>query len=202
MSALVFLETEYGEEAAANAARAGIERYFAADGAVEPVAETTFTSPRYANVIRGRGAMALRTLRFWMGDMKFDRALKEWVKKYGSSRTTPDLEAFLGVLRKPSGGIGDVWADEWLRRTDLPEYRVQFTTSSDGDGAVLVTGTLQQGTTLFHNPVELELRIRGGATARIVVTPEGAETPFEATTSGEVESIVVDPRALILSWDK
>ena len=101
-----------------------------------------------------------------------------------------------------SSRIVDVWADEWLRGTDLPEYGVQFTNARDDRGNVLVSGTLLQGATVFHNPVELELRFARGDPVRIVVTPEGAEAPFEVRVSAEVESIVVDPRTLILSWDK
>ncbi len=187
-SALLYVE-QTGGEAAGIEARRDRDAYYRADPGEEPsLADATFRSPRYARVVYGKGGLALIVLRDWIGEEPFDRGLRAYATRFGGTTQTPDVSGFLSVLREEGGDAVDHWSEDWLERAGAPSYRVEI----DGSGRD-ATGRLVQDGDIYRNPIELDLG-DGRATRRIVVTPAGADAPFEIPSGFTVRSVEIDPR--------
>ncbi len=118
MSAYLFVEKERGAEKAKALAARWAERYAGNSGEEHSIAESTFESPRYGEVIYAKGPMALHALRARAGADRFDRGLKGFVDKHAGR--APDLDDFVATMRAAAGGVVDAWAKDWLATTGLP----------------------------------------------------------------------------------
>jgi hypothetical protein len=197
-AAFVYLEEREGARAASEAAALASQRYFQASGEESAVVATDFASPRYVPVIYGKGALALRSLRSWMGDVEFDAALRGWIADCMAGTALPSLGSFLASLRAAGGEVVDTWASDWLQRPGFPKYSLEYETEPEGGQRTRVTGFLIQEGELYHNPVELGLVSDKGRTSTITVTPRDGRMRFEAVVSHTVERVELDPNHLLL----
>lgn len=193
-AALRYVEEEYGEAAAISAAERVAGRYFANPGDERSILETDFGSPRYAQVIYGKGALALRALRAWAGAEDYDEALYDYLRRCADGKAAANLDSFLAAMKKALGDKVDDWEKDWLRRPGAPSYELEFQTKSLGGGRTRVTGHLIQTPRNYRSSVELGLVSSSGQTAHIRVLPREGRSRFEAVVQQDVAEVVIDPR--------
>ena len=193
-AALRYVQEEYGDAAEISAAERVAGRYFANPGDERSVLETDFGSPRYAQVIYGKGALALRSLRAWAGPEDYDEALYDYLRRCADGKAAANLESFLAAMKKALGDKVDDWEKDWLRRSGAPSYEIEFTTKRLGGGRTRVTGHLIQTPRNYRSSVELGLVSSSGQTAHIRVLPREGRSRFEAVVQQDVTEVVLDPR--------
>jgi hypothetical protein len=204
-SALLFLQEVYGEGIAGEAALGSIEHYLEGHGDHEEetsLATAVFTSPRYDRVVYAKGAMALRTLRFWLGTKDFDEGLKLYLKRFRGGKKAPRLADFLDAMRSKGGDDVDRWAEEWLLRPGAPHYTVDYSVVGELGGSTTVSVTLTQRGELYTNPVEVDILMASGAYQRIRFEPREAEALQIVIVRDLVDSLLIDPRVRVLSLDR
>lgn len=198
-AAFVHLEESEGEAAAIDAARLAGSRYLGNRGEESDLATADFTSPRYFEVVYGKGALALRLLRAWVGPAEFDKALRGYVEECRDGKQVPGLGSFLNAMQGEFGKPIDEWEDDWLRRSGFPQYSVvELERASAGGKRVRVGGWLEQEGELYHNPVELGMVSKNGKQTVIELRPRDKRLRFEAVVPHDVERVVIDPRCLVL----
>ncbi len=201
-SALLYLEQVHGEEAGIDARRGRITEYLRAEGEEDSLAEATFSSPRYRPVVYAKGAMALRTLRYWLGEKDFDEGLKLYVKRFRGGKIAARLVDFVDAMRAKAGDDVDAWAEEWLLRKGVPHYAVDFKMAGEIGGNTTVTLTVTQRGDVYTNPVEVEIVQLNGFSELVRVEPREAESSHVVILRDLVEGLVFDPRALVVSGDR
>lgn len=201
-SALRYLEEVHGEATATDAAHGLVARYLGDFGKEDPLAVATYTSPRYSRVVYAKGAMALRTMRDWMGHKDFDEGLKLYLKRFRGGQKAPRLADFLDAMRAKAGKDVDAWATEWLMRGGAPHYRVDFTMAGERGGSTTVSVTLTQRGDLYTNPVDVDLVLMNGGTQRIRIEPRTAEALQIVIVHDLVDSLILDPERRILSSER
>ncbi len=197
-AALRYLEEEYGEAAAISAAERVAGRYLANPGEEHSVLETDFGSPRYAQVVYGKGALALRALRAWAGPEDYDEALYDHLRRCADGKASANLDSFLAAMKKALGDKVDDWEQDWLRRPGAPSYEIEWEAKSLGGGRTRVTGHLIQTPRNYRSSVELGLVSSSGQTAHIRVLPREGRSRFEAVVQQDVSEVVLDPRYFAL----
>ena len=201
-SALHYLEEVGGEEVATSEAKQLIDWYLKKHGPEESLAKTSPSRSRYEQVVHAKGAMALRTLYFWAGAKDFDAGLKLYLKRFRSAKNAPALADFLEAMRAKCGEQVDRWGDEWARRVDAPHYVATYTMAGELGGTNTVTVTLRQRGEVYTNPVEVDVVLQNGGTERILIVPRANEASQFVVVRDLVHSLVLDPRALVLSLDR
>ena len=116
----------------------------------------TFRTPgAYNRVVYPKGAYVLHMLQMMMqdpktGDQRFIEMMHDFVQTYyGRNAST---EQFQSMVEKhidphmdPTGhGRMDWFFDEWVRGTELPGYRFEYSLTPQPDGKLLLRGTVQQ----------------------------------------------------------
>ncbi|MXY48200.1 MAG: M1 family metallopeptidase [Gemmatimonadetes bacterium] len=88
----------------------------------------------YQSVVYEKGALVLHMLRRTIGDEHFMNVLSRFCRQYaGKPVTTADFEA---AVKTETGREMGWFFDQWIRDTGYPVYRVYFTSSEGGVGAV------------------------------------------------------------------
>lgn len=106
-------------------------------GAVQPVALCTPENPLYRQTVYEKGALALHTLRYLLGDEKFFESLRRYAAECEGRHST--IEDFRRVAESVSGQDLRVFFDQWLRRPGLPHYIITgLESGSDADGPYTV----------------------------------------------------------------
>jgi len=184
------LEVRQGVPAAVEAARRASERYFGSPGDEHALAAADFASPRYAQVVYGKGPWALRTLRAWIGAEAFDAGLRAHVDGARAQGGAATLDDLLAALRARGGAAVDAWAEDWLQRVGVPRYALELTGERGG--------VLRQAGPLYRNPLELELWLAGGKRQLLTIVPSALEHAWTADVRGKIESVVLDPGQHVL----
>lgn len=198
-AAFVYLEESEGQEAAQEAAKRAGERYFRSSGKEDALFDADFNSPRYYQVVYGKGALALRTLRHWVGPEDFDKLVKGFVADCLASQAHPTIGSFLQALRKEFGETIDHWEDDWLRRTGSPKYSLEFELEPQGGRKTRIHGFAIQEGKIYRNPLELGLVSKSGKRSVIEIRPQDSRMRFEAVVPHDIEEVVIDPRFLMLT---
>ncbi|MFN0059894.1 MAG: M1 family metallopeptidase [Planctomycetota bacterium] len=119
MSAYLFIEEARGVANANELAKGWLERYQNNPGAEDAIADATFRSARYSEVIYAKGPLALRALRERIGAERFDRGLAAFAAKFAGK--APMLDDFIKTMRGSGGDAVTAWASEWLTTTGMPK---------------------------------------------------------------------------------
>jgi hypothetical protein len=194
-TAYLYVEAKHDRDVLRAAVERSIAAYHRQPGDEKAVADSGFGSPRFYAVIYAKGAMALRTLRFWIGEESWLEGMQAFWEQYGEAEESPDLEAFLEVLSQSGGEAVTPWAEDWLLRPGVPDYRVEY---SMDRGSRRVRGLLLQEGDYYRNPIELSLQLSGGKSKTVTIHPDSKQHSFELAVPAAVQSIELDPRLWIL----
>ena len=136
-----------------------------------------------------KGAILLRQLAELVGRNRFHAVLRGFLRRFaGSAASWDDLEQ---ALHAETGGAFRWWADQWLRRPGAPRLRIDHSISGR-----TVTLELRQAGEPYRLSVPVELRGAWGR-ERVLIETSSAYRSVAHQAGGPVESVVVDPDALI-----
>jgi aminopeptidase N len=154
----------------------------------------------FSSVTFNKGAWALHMLRHVMGDEKFFRALRTYVRTYAFKNA--DTEDFQSVCQKVYGHRLDWFFREWIYGKGRPQLSSQWSLTARG-GRRIVKVTIEQSQTsaeLFQMPIDI-----------VVTTPTGNKTfvvplrlksqEFEFVLDEDVSQVRVDPDRWVLRSD-
>jgi aminopeptidase N len=178
---------------------------------------TSKSADAYQALIYNKGALVLRMLNFLManpsnGDEKpFVAMMSAFVDKYrGGSASTEEFQAVAGehfartpIAQKFGMTNLDWFFNEWVYRTGLPTYNVDYEMKDQGDGTFLVTGNVQQLNVPadWVMPLPIVFTLSTNQVARTTILAKGPSNPFQLTLRlpSKPVKVEIDPSSWILS---
>ena len=161
------------------------------------VQDPTDASKLFTPTTFNKGAWVLHMLRHVMGDEKFFRTLKQYVKQY--SYKNADTEDFQAVCEKAYGQPLGWFFKQWVYGINRPEYEYQWTTAN-ANGKRIIKLTINQTQTnggLFRTPLDIVVTTASGE-KKFVVWDELKSQSFELTVEGDVKQLQIDPDGWVL----
>jgi Peptidase family M1 domain len=176
---------------------------------------TRATQGAYTTLIYQKGAMVLRMLHFLFSDINtgndqpFFDMMKSFVGRYaGGSASTSDFIASANQ-RFPDTPIGKSFKmtdlnwffRQWVYKTGLPSYELQYKLLPQPDGSMLVDGTLYQNDVPDNwlMPLPLVFEFAKGRPARGMVWAHGPQAPIKLKIPAQPSKVELDPDHWILS---
>jgi hypothetical protein len=176
---------------------------------------TRATQGAYTTLIYQKGAMVLRMLHFLFSDINtgndqpFFDMMKSFVGRYaGGSASTSDFIASANQ-RFPDTPIGKSFKmtdlnwffRQWVYKTGLPSYELQYKLLPQPDGSMLVDGTLYQNDVPDNwlMPLPLVFEFAKGRQARGMVWAHGPQAPIKLKIPAQPSKVELDPDHWILS---
>jgi aminopeptidase N len=97
----------------------------------------------------------------------------------------------------------DWFFNEWVYRTGLPTYNVDYEMKDQGDGTFLVTGNVQQLNVPadWVMPLPIVFTLSTNQVARTTILAKGPSNPFQLTLRlpSKPVKVEIDPSSWILS---
>ena len=176
---------------------------------------TSKTFGAYQALIYNKGALVLRMLHFLLtdpdtgkGDAFFDM-MKEFVNRYRNGFASTDdfrLVANAHFARSPIARQYQVdnldwFFRQWVYRTDLPTYHMEYQLQDEPNGKVLMKGTITQENVPidFFMVLPVALSFGGKQQAFTTVHAYGPQTPFALRLPARPTKVELDPEHWILS---
>jgi len=169
----------------------------------------------YQALIYNKGALVLRMLHFLLShpttgdDSAFTAMMTDFVEKYRNGAASTDNfreVANAHFARSPMAqryGLPhlDWFFQQWIYRTDLPSYQLDYAFKDQPDGSVIITGTVKQENVPedFFMPLPIVFSFDGNREARTTVKALGPSTPFELKLPGRPRRVELDPHSWVLS---
>lgn len=169
----------------------------------------------YQTLIYNKGALVLRMLHFLLShpttgdDSAFAAMMSDFVEKYRDGAASTDnfrQVANAHFARSPLAqryGLSnlDWFFQQWIYRTDLPSYTLEYGFKDKPDGSVIISGTVKQDNVPadFFMPLPILLSFDDNREARTTVRALGASTPFELKLPGRPRKVELDPHSWVLS---
>lgn len=176
---------------------------------------TTKTSGAYQTLIYNKGALVLRMIHFLMSnpadgnDKAFFDMMKDFVERHRNRVASTDdfrLVANEHFARTPIAkryNLTDLnwFFRQWVYQTELPSYKLDYTSENQPDGSVVVSGNVTQenATERWFMPLPLIFTFGEGKFAGGTVVALGAKTPFRIKLPTRPIKIEFDPQKWVLS---
>jgi aminopeptidase N len=151
-------------------------------------------SPEFQSLVTDKGAIILHMLRWVMGDVPFDKTVRQFATQYAGK--PGNLEEFQKIAELNYGQNLSWFFTQWLDSTGAPSFKNKYTIYRTPKG-FRVTGEISQDLDLFRMPVELKIDTDGKTeTKRIEVI--GTNSPYTVETFGKPRHITIDPNHNVL----
>jgi hypothetical protein len=177
---------------------------------------TSKTTNAYETLIYKKGALVLRMLHFLLsnpstGDDKgaFFATMADFVKQYRNGAASTDdfrkvaSEHFAQSPLAQKYGLKDLdwFFDQYVYRTPLPTYALEYSLADQPDGSCLVTGTLHQDNVPDKWAMFLPIvfTLKGDAIARTTIAAVGATSTVQLKLPSHPQKVELDPQHWILS---
>jgi len=144
-----------------------------------------------------KGGWVLHMLRRQLGDSAFWKSIREYYATYaGKNADTRDLQT---IFEKNSGKKLDVFFDQWLYTPGQPLLSITWKTDKNKKLLIKVN-QLQAKPFVF--PLEIEIKSTAGKTKIEKLDISKKEETFTIPVTGQVTSIVADPKTSLLFEEK
>lgn len=151
-------------------------------------------SPEYWALSASKGAVVLQMLRSTMGDEKFFKALKDFLKQYAwKSATTAD---FRKVCEAAAGEELSYFFIQWIQSASAPEFKLEYTIFRTQKG-FRVQGRISQDLDTFRMPVDLKIETEGNPESKRIEVM-GTSSEFSVDTFGKPKKVMIDPENKVL----
>jgi hypothetical protein len=158
------------------------------------VAKMDTFSPEFQSLVIDKGGMIFHMLRWVMGDVAYDRTMKQFLAQYaGKPASVADLQA---VAEKVYGQPLTAFFSQWVEGTGAPEFKMKYTVYRVKKG-FRVVGEVTQDLDLFHMPLELKVDT-DGQTEMKRIDVSGTDSAFSIETFGKPRRLVLDPNNWVL----
>jgi aminopeptidase N len=140
-----------------------------------------------------KGGCVLHMLRSQLGDARFWKALRHYVKKHaGGSVETRDLAR---AVDEATGFNPDRFFEQWVFKAGHPDLKIEYSWDDEQALAKLKIAQTQKvegDTPLFHFPLPVRFVV-GGAVHDRVLTVSAAEETFVLPLANEPSQVIPDP---------
>jgi aminopeptidase N len=161
------------------------------------IPDPTDTSRLFTPTTFNKGAWVLHMLRHVMGDEKFFRALRQYVKRYAYKNA--DTEDFAGVCERVYGRPLGWFFKQWVYRRGRPEYEYQWQMMGAGRRRTvkLTINQRQSDAVLFEMPLDVVVTTTSGE-KKFTVWDRRKTQDFELTVDADVTQLKLDPDGWVL----
>jgi aminopeptidase N len=169
----------------------------------------------YQALIYDKGALVLRMLHFLMSDpannddKAFFAMMKDFVERYRNGVASSDdfrMVANQHFARTPIAQryhLTDLnwFFQQWVYKTEMPAYKLDYQIENQPDGAVVVTGNITQDKVSdnFFMVLPLIFTFGDGKFAGSTVAASGPKTPFKIKLAARPSKVDLDPQKWVLS---
>jgi aminopeptidase N len=177
----------------AEAARKVVELEAKRPGAI---VDPAITDPqkKLTGLVYQKGAWVLHMLRRRIGDGVFFDAMREFYRRHaGGNATTQDLQR---VLEAMTGEPLDVFFQQWLRRSGMPDLRVRWTWEEATEEAYVEVAQVQEEGP-YEVPLELAFLCSGDVHGRTIELRE-ADEAARFSLPGPPSGLEIDPETWLL----
>jgi len=145
-------------------------------------------------ICRGKGALVMGLLEQVLGRDAFCAATRELRERHAGE--TIGLREFVAVLEDVSGSDLSWFVYEWVHRSDLPSYALEYETVALEGGGHLVRGTISQPGQIYRTPLPLTVDL-GVWSYEEWIPIESSVQDFAVETGLEPLRVVLDARRLV-----
>jgi tetratricopeptide (TPR) repeat protein len=142
----------------------------------------------------GKGSAVFEILESVVGQGAYCAALRSIASEHGGESV--GLREFAEALEEEYGHDLDWFFYEWVSRSDLPSYAIEYEATPVGDGTYLVRGLIRQEGEPFRTPLPITIDLGGWAYDETIVI-ESSHQSFELRTDAEPIHVTIDGRHLI-----
>jgi len=176
---------------------------------------TSKTFGAYQTLIYNKGALVLRMLHYMMSDpatgqgQPFFDMMTDFVERHRNrTASTDDFRAVVNehFAKTPIAKKYGMTNLNWLFRqavyqSDLPSYEMQYKIAPEGDGKVVVSGTITQKNAGENWVMVLPVKFGfgGDKAAMGTVIVQGPSTPFQIRLPASPSKVELDPDRFILA---
>jgi hypothetical protein len=151
-------------------------------------------SPEYWALSASKGAVVIQMLRSTMGDEKFFKSLKDFLKQYAwKSATTAD---FRKVCEAAMGEELSYFFIQWIQSASAPEFKLEYTIFRTQKG-FRVQGRISQDLDTFRMPVDLKIETEGNPEEKRIEVM-GTSSEFSVDSFGKPKKVTIDPGNKVL----
>lgn len=144
-----------------------------------------------------KGRYVFLMLEYILGRESFGAAIK---KMYGRFRGKEiSVRDFQRLCEEEYGSPLDWFVQEWLYRSAVPEFALQWRSEQTQRGVVLTTVTIEQRGDVFTMPVTVVFSVGSKKVPRRVLV-EQMRQEFSFTFDARPSSVEIDPDLSILRW--
>lgn len=161
------------------------------------IKNTTNKDELFSETTFQKGAWVLHMLRHVMGDEKFSRSLKAYVKTF--SYKSASTEDFQEVCEKEYGRSLDWFFREWIYGVNRPSYAYKWRATPNDHGSIVTLTVNQEQTNsdMFEMPMDVVIKTDAGE-RKFVAWQKSKSQEFEFSLDGRVEQVEADPNGWIL----
>ncbi len=145
-------------------------------------------------VCGGKGSAVFEILKSVIGQRAYCGALRSITSERGAEPV--GLHELVEAFENEYGKDLDWFFYEWMYRSDLPSYVIEYETRPVGDGSYVVRGIIGQEGESFRTPLPLTIDLGGWAYDE-TVSIESSHHPFEIRTDAKPIEVTIDGRHLI-----
>ncbi|MCK4408530.1 MAG: hypothetical protein KAW67_00500, partial [Candidatus Eisenbacteria sp.] len=142
----------------------------------------------------GKGSAVFEMLESVVGQSAYCAALRKIASEYGGESL--GLREFAEAVEEEHGRDLDWFFYEWVSRSDLPSYAIEYEATPVGDGTYVVRGLIRQEGEPFRTPLPVTIDLGGWAYDETIAI-ESSHQPFEIRTDAKPMHVTVDGRHLI-----
>jgi hypothetical protein len=150
-------------------------------------------------VCAGKGSAVFEMLKSVVGPGAYCAALRALADERPGEPL--GLREVVAAFEREHGSDLDWFFYEWVFRSDLPSYAVDYETTPAEDGTHLVRGVVLQEGESFRTPLPLTIDLGGWAYDETVAIESSHQT-FEIVTEVEPVEVTIDGRDLIPKVDR
>jgi aminopeptidase N len=157
------------------------------------MADVTDTRKLFGAATFDKGAWVLHMLRRVMGEEKFFKALREYVREYSYRNVT--TEDFRAVCERVHGKDLDWFFAQWVYGVSRPAYRVSWAAA---DEQLALTLQQVQSEDVFTMPLDLSVTSASGTTRHTFWNDSKKQVFRIALRSSDIKNVTIDPDGWIL----
>lgn len=148
-------------------------------------------------IVSYRGRYIFLMLEYLLGTSSFDSVIARMSLRFADEPAS--FAAFQQLCEEEYGTPLDWFFEQWLRRSNAPEYVMQWSHARTPRGMSIVTVTVEQRSGLFRMPVPIGFTFGNRTIVKRVLIEQGKQD-FTFVFPSPPAAVVLDPGYAVLRW--